>query len=243
MFGTFAVWLHGQAVNGWRSGKAKSVLRYLLAHRDRPVSKEALQEMLWPSTDPELARRNLHQAVYTLRRNLRPFAPGVDLVLFEHDCYLLNADVPIWRDIDAFEAHTRSGRRHEQAGDPGNAIAEYRSAIDLYVGDYLEDAPYDDWTIVSRNRLRIVFVEATHHLGDLLVAHGDLDEAIGVSQRMLHFDPADEVAHRRIMSCQHARGQRSLAIRQYWTCVHAVRGQFDLPPSAETSSLFRLIQS
>jgi DNA-binding SARP family transcriptional activator len=242
MLGSFTVLLGGHSVNEWRSAKAKSVLRYLLAHRDRPVAKEALQEVLWPEADPEVARRNLHQAVYTLRRNLRPYAPGIDLVMFERDCYMLNAVVRISCDVDAFEANAASGRHRELAGDPDQAAAAYQQAVRLYVGDYLEDAPYDEWTIVTRNRLRIAFVETAHRLGDLLLARGSDEEAITVSQRLLHFDPADEAAHRRIMKSQHARGQRNLAIRQYQTCVEAVRGQLDLPPSAETIALLRVIR-
>jgi DNA-binding SARP family transcriptional activator len=126
---------------------------------------------------------------------------------------------------------------------PAEAAVEYQQAFDLYLGDYLEDSPYDEWTIVTRNRLRMNFVEIAHRLGDLRLVQGSADEAISVSQRLLELDPADEAAHRRIMSCQHARGQRNLALRQYRTCVDAVRDEYELLPSPETTALFQIIRS
>jgi len=243
MFGTFVIELAGEEVGSWRGTKARSVLRYLVAHRERPVAKELLQEVLWPEIEPDVGRRNLHQAVYTLRQTLRRFEATSNLVLFEHDCYFLNPEIPLWCDVEAFEAGCVTGRRHEEAGRTLDAADAYRTCIGLYTGDFLEDASYDEWTMVQRNGLRMAFVEVAHRLGDLLMRRGATDEAIEVSQRLLSVDPADEAAHRRIMSCQHARGQRGLALRQYQACVDAVRLQYSLPPSSETAALLELIRS
>ena len=54
-------------------------------------------ELLWPEIDPEVGRRNLHQAVYSLRRTLRSASPAQHIV-FDNECY--PASTPSSRCVD-----------------------------------------------------------------------------------------------------------------------------------------------
>jgi DNA-binding SARP family transcriptional activator len=53
--GRFQVCVDWKRIDHWHSTKAKSVLKYLLAQKGRPVSKDVLMEAIWPGG--ELVRR------------------------------------------------------------------------------------------------------------------------------------------------------------------------------------------
>lgn len=72
--GPLMVSVDGQVVPGsrFKRQKALQTLAYLVAHRGRPVSREALIEVLWPGADPRQAGRNLRVILHDLRRGLDP---------------------------------------------------------------------------------------------------------------------------------------------------------------------------
>ena len=89
-FGPFRAFRRDQPVQEWSSRKGKSIFKYLIAHRDRPISKEVLMDLIWPETPPEAARNNLNVAIYGLRQSLRQAGLSESTILYQDDCYLLN---------------------------------------------------------------------------------------------------------------------------------------------------------
>ena len=65
--GNFEVQFNWKRYDRWHSLKAKSLLRYLVAQKNKPVPKEVLIETLWPECDPESGSNNLKSTVYALR--------------------------------------------------------------------------------------------------------------------------------------------------------------------------------
>jgi hypothetical protein len=49
-FGHFELLCDGEAIHLGRNGKALAILKYLLAHRTRPVSQDHLMGWLWPES-------------------------------------------------------------------------------------------------------------------------------------------------------------------------------------------------
>lgn len=108
----------------------------------------------------------------------------------------------------------------------------------MRVGDYLEDQPYEDWASAERDRLRLLYLEASNHLAELRLAHGDIDVALELTEGVLRFEPCDEVAHRRALRCHAATGNRALVVRHFRRYTDALRECLDLGPSAETEHLY-----
>ena len=52
-FSNFELEVDGKRVDKWHSLKAKSLLKFLLARKKKPVSKDVLIELLWPDCSPE----------------------------------------------------------------------------------------------------------------------------------------------------------------------------------------------
>lgn len=239
--GPFRVYQHDRLITDWNGLKGQSILKYLLMHKGKPITKDILMDVFWPDVEPGDTRRNLHQAIYSLRQTLRRKQSDLRPILFRNDCYLLNPELIVWLDFEEFEKHVQAGRRLEAAGQPAEAMAEYSIAEGLYQGDFLEEDLYEDWPSVQREHLRIFYLDVVDHLSEYYVQQGQYTAAIALCQKVLAQDNCYEQAHRRLMRCYLGLGQRHLAVRQYQTCVEALREELDLTPSEETVALYRRI--
>jgi DNA-binding SARP family transcriptional activator len=235
--GPFQVYLDDQLVEEWPGHKALSVFKCLLLNRRRRMLKDVLYEAFWPELDPEACRRNLHQAIYSLRHALRRHWPDIPCLLFEDDCYVLNPELEIWVDAEEFDEHVIAGERLEASRRPDAAMAEYGVAEALYCGHLFEECLYEDWVGIERERLRSAHMHIAGRLADMFIERHDYSAAIVLCQKALILDRCDEGAHRRLMQCYVAQGQRHLALRQFRACAEALRADFDLAPSEETIAL------
>jgi DNA-binding SARP family transcriptional activator len=225
----------------WSSLKGQSILKYLVTHKGGPIAKDILMDVFWPKVELGDARRNLHQAIYSLRQTLRREQPDIQLIQFKKDCYLLNSELDIWLDFDEFERHVQVGQRLETAGRLAEAMAEYSLAEGLYQGDFLKEDLYEDWPRLQRDHLRSLYLDIADRLSEYYVQQGEYTAAIALCQKVLAQDNCYEQAHRRLMHCYLGLGQRHLAVRQYQNCVEALREELDLTPSEETVALYRCI--
>jgi DNA-binding SARP family transcriptional activator len=237
--GVFRVYHKDRLISDWNGLKGQSVFKYLLFQRKRPIAKDVLMDMFWPDMGPEAARRNLHQAIYSLRQSLKQRATKQQYIIFENDCYALNPAINIWLDFEAFERHGRNGRRLEAQDAVAEAMAEYGIAEGLYQGDFLEDDLYEDWTSQPREQFRNLYLEVTGRLSEYYLRQKEYSGAIALCQKVLARDSCHEPAHRRLMRCYQAQRQRHLAVRQYHTCREQLKQELDLLPAPETEALYR----
>jgi len=122
--------------------RARSVLEYLVLHRDRPVPKEVLMDHFWPEATPAAARNSLNVAIHGLRRFLREHDGCSGHVVFRNHSYLLDPDLRMWVDLDEFHARLAAARRCRRWGREDEELAELEAAEALGTGDLFEDDPY-----------------------------------------------------------------------------------------------------
>jgi DNA-binding SARP family transcriptional activator len=236
--GPFRVYRNEQLVANWLSLKGQAIFKYLITHQGTPITKDMLMEVFWPEADPEAARRNLHQAIYSLRQTLKQGQPDFQPIQFENDCYQLNPELKVWLDCTQFEWHAQAGQRLEAAGQWPEAAVEYSLAEELFRGDFLEEDLYEDWTALPRERWRNMYLNIADRLSEYYFQQGEYAAAITLCQKILAQDNCHEQAHRRLMECYQIQGQRRLAVRQYQLCVQTLRTELDVPPSVETQTLY-----
>jgi len=123
-------------------------------------------DIFWPDAEPETARNNLNVAMHSLRQALRTviFLP---VIVFENGAYSLEPNLQVWLDVEEFERCVRAGQRLEARDQLTAAVAEYETAISLYQGDFLEQNPYEEWTILDRERLRGAYLDTLDHLSQI----------------------------------------------------------------------------
>lgn len=239
LLGPFRLFRAGRPLESWAGGaKASRVLCYLLSQRGRSVHREALIDIFWQDADPQQARRNLNQTIYVIRKATRTHRDSSEYVLYQNDCYAINAHLGLWCDVDQFESRIGSGRSAERQNETTHAIAAYEQATALYSGDYLEDQPYADWAAAERDRLRLLYLDGLNHLADLRLAHHEVEAALELTESVLRREPCDEVALRRALRCHALAGNRALVAQRYHRYIQDVQHELGLPPSPETDDLY-----
>ncbi len=237
LLGRFRVMVNDTPVNDWPSSRGRALFKYLLTHRDPWPSREALMEVFWSGAAPEAARNNLHVALHGLRRALR-MAGDTPVVVLERDSYRMHPDLRVWVDVDEFDRHVHAGHQLEVAAELAGAMAEYELALSLYQGDFLADDPYEEWPVITRERLNLTYLDTVDRLSQLYYSQGRYASCVTLCQRVVERDPCREDAHRRLMRCYSRQGQLHLALRQYQICVEALRAELGIDPAAETTALF-----
>lgn len=241
LFGEFRASLNGKPIKRWPHGKGQQIFKYLLLHRSTPVRKERLMETFWPDIDIRAARNNLNVSIYYLRQDLSRYHKRFQFVLYQDDCYLLNPELSLWADAEAFDKAIRQAHRHLAKHETALATAAYRDAEALYKGDCLQGET-TDWATLTTQAYRTRYLEIISHLGEQLFADGDYQGCAEWWQKAIAFDNCDERAHRHIMQCYLKAGHRQLALRQYHLCVESLHKELGLEPSAKTQEVLAQIR-
>lgn len=238
LLGRFRLFLRGRAIQVWPGSKTQRIARYLFGQHGRVAPRDQLIEWFWPDVDLETGRRNLHQAIYSIRKALRSGDEDEQIVVYANDAYSISTDRGLWSDVAAFESHANAGRAAERDGRIPEALESYSIAEETYTGDFLEDTPYEEWTQVERDRLRLLYIDIACRLADLALACGDVERSLDVSRRILRREPCDEASHRRALRCYAALGNRSQIMQQYSVCREALASRLGLEPARETAQLY-----
>ena len=240
MLGDFAMTIGDKSVK-LASSKGLTLLKYLLLHHRRTITRDVLMDTFWPDAGVDMARNNLNVAMHGLRKSLRDIV-SLPIIRFEDGAYSLEPNLQLWLDIDEFQKCVKSGQQFEVLDHLTEAVAEYEAAVSLYQGDLLEQNPYDEWTVLDRERLRIVYLETLDRLSHIYFTQERYTACRTVCQLILVQDRCREDAHCLLMRCYSRQGQNHLALRQYQVCVEALRDELDVEPGPATAQLANSIR-
>lgn len=247
--GLFRVWINGEPLPNvvWKREKAQRLFQFLITVRLNDhhlvMPKERIVAELWPTLDEERADRDFKVALNALNDALQPDRSARSLSTYISRsglAYGLDPDADLTIDAAEFRDGLKQAARLE-ASDPDGAIAAYRAAIDLYAGEYLPDALYEDWSSLERERLHTLYLSGAMRLATLLLPRGGYQEAIDLCQSALMLDRYWEEAYRIMMLIHALRGNRPLALRAYEQGREALRDGLDLEPMAGTTALAQAI--
>ncbi|WP_327343111.1 AAA family ATPase [Streptomyces europaeiscabiei] len=231
-------------------GKALELLGYLLIHRDRMHTREAVSELLWPDFEPGAARKYLRQTLWRLNTAMQDRSnehgeagdAAGELVVVDPHRVRINPAASCWLDVDAFEeshAKVRDTPGHALSDDQAHMV-EY--ALGLYRGDLLATW-YHEWCRHERDRLRDAYLAMLDQLMGHCEARGLYARGVGFGQAVLRHDAAREHTHRQLMRLHYAAGDRTAALRQYERCTSVVSQEFGVGPSADTTVLYEHIRA
>ncbi|MHB9862035.1 AfsR/SARP family transcriptional regulator [Streptomyces sp. YIM S03343] len=237
LLGSLNVSVDGVPAEGWNGHRTRSLLAFLATHRDPWPHREALMDAFWPDSAPEAARNSLGVALHQLRQTLRT-ATGDPVVVFSCGTYRLCPGLGLWLDCDEFELWLRTARDAEDRGDNTVAVTDYEQALALYRGEFLAESPYEEWSALYRERLRLAHLDALARLSELHFTTGRYVPCADLCRRLVELDPCRESAHRRLMRCLSRIGQPHLAILQFRSCVKALEAELGISPQRETAALY-----
>jgi DNA-binding SARP family transcriptional activator len=174
---------------------------------------------------------------------LRQSDASCSYILFQNDAYLINPELTIWIDYEAFLDHFHNAQRFANCGQIEKSLHEMRSAESLYQGELFEDDPYDEWVAPQRHTLHNHYIEIIDFLSRHAFSEQDYATCIMFCKKQLLVDTCCEDAHRRLMQCYVALAQHYLAMRQYHECVEQLQLNLDVAPSPKTVELYEEIRA
>lgn len=237
--GGFRVWRRDEAIDpgAWGREKAVHLFQFFVTVRRRFLHKEEIIDRLWPELDAETGDRDFRVALNAVLRVTEPERgrrAEPTIIRRQGLAYGLDPE-QAWIDADEFEARVASGNRALTEAH-ARAIGHYQAAAALYVGEYLPDQRYADWTTAERERLHTLALGALTTLASLLVERSPL-ESLRLTQRVLALEPVWEEAYRVQMRAYLAQGNRAMALRTYDQCVTVLAQEFGVEPLPETRRL------
>jgi DNA-binding SARP family transcriptional activator len=242
LFGKFTAHYDAGLLKGIDASKDQELLSYLLIHRGRPHSREALATLLWGDTSTEKSKKYLRQALWHLHAALNSNGNGTDVLMVDHDWLSLNPRSNLWTDVSDFEraftaAEGVAGRQLD-----AEKAQSLKDAVTLYSDDLLPGY-YQDWVLFERERLQNMYLLMLDKLIVYLQFHGEYEVAQGYGVTILRYDPARERTHRQLMHLYSLAGDRTSALRQFERCALALKQELGVRPERKTVELYEGIKS
>jgi DNA-binding SARP family transcriptional activator len=242
LLGELRVAFSDRPVEVWASGRGRAVFEYLVVNHHGRVRRDRLMSVFWPEVSPDAARNSLNVAIHGLRQSLRAVVGDTPVVIYRDQAYFIEPTLNIWVDVEDFEEQLKAAHQHLASAEPVKAEAAFEAATWLYQGEFLADDPYEEWAIVTREHLRLCYLDALDRLGVLRLDSGDYVGCIAVCLKLLGYDSCREDAHCRLMRCFSRQGQVQLALRQYHSCVATLRKELGVAPAPSTTELFERLR-
>ena len=134
-------------------------------------------------------------------------------------------------DADRFIRQAERGLKLWKGGDRAAGRSVLEAAEAIYVGDFLEEDLYADWSVTIRVECRSTYLQIAEVLATAFTDEGDHDGASRLYLRILERDEFHEPAHLGLVMAMSSLGRHGAARRLYGQYVSRMR-ELDVEPAA-----------
>lgn len=241
--GQFRAVITDQVLDVWPSRKGKSLFAYLCYHGTKPIFKDALMDVFWPKSMADSARNSLNVLIHGIRKRLQQLDATKEYILFRNECYCINPDIEVWSDVDELKSLWRKAQATEKSQSLEAAVKYHEQIASIYLGDFMPDDLYEDWSNLERENLKEIFLVALEKISENRFRIGNLAEAISLCKAILERDNCREEIYRRLMCCYQRLGRRDKALMVYRKCVQCLKTELDVGPTSSTTELYTKIKT
>ncbi len=224
LLGQFDVRTEGKRVLiASRSGQ--SLFAFLVLYAGAEHRREKLAGMIWPDTSDDIARKNLRQELWRIRKAITAHQAGnPDYLNADEFSVTFNPDAGYWLDVAALE---------KSDDNPESLI----SSLSLYRGELLPGF-YAEWMLLERDRVQGIFETKCGALLEHLIQEKRWKQMQEWADRWIALGQTPEPAYRALMIAAAAQGDSAKLALAYERCVEALRNDLGVDPSPETRALF-----
>ena len=203
------------------------ILAALVLAEGRAMSVESLIDVVWMDFPPSTARRQIHNAIWILRKHVP--------VVAEANGYRLPAD-DIETDVRQFNEATGLARAATATGRVVPAVEHLEAALRLWRGAAL--AGCESLVLAAKaTNLDEQRLEAILQHVDLRLRSGSHQDVIGELTELVATHPTREGLVARLMTALHETGRRADALAAYQQLRSRLAEQLGIDPAAELQQL------
>ena len=241
LFGHSEARYDDQVFEGFPNQQPWLLLCYLILHHDRLLPREQIASMFWGDASTRRSLKRLRGALWRLRTMLRSEGVESEGYLRVTETSIGFAPTRTWYvDTRAFEDTAMSLRNLSGRDLTLESAAELARAVGLYTGELLEGV-YEDWCIIERERLNVLYITSLSQLASFHEANGTYEAGMAYAAKILSLDETREMIHRQVMRLHWLWGDRSGALQQYRRCVQILQDELQVAPMEETRQLYQQI--
>ena len=161
-------WRGKQIAGGIKGRESQSVyfLQCLIHNREKGVSRNQLEELLFGDRDVSDIHHAMRSILYNTRKKLRQAGlPEVDYIYQKNGLYYWNDSIPVKEDAKEFE---RLYRQVKETGDPDKQLKYLLEACEYYTGEFLPRQAGTLWVSQEARRYQGMFFYCVEQAAILL---------------------------------------------------------------------------
>jgi DNA-binding SARP family transcriptional activator/predicted ATPase len=251
LLGGFSVSRDGNPLTGFESERVRALLAYLAVEASRPIQRGFLAGTFWPDHAERRARQNLSQALYNLRNLLGDREAPDPYLIVTKNILQFNASSHHLVDVTEFVTLLSRCKHHDHQDIVGcdSCLVWLENALELYQGEFLagfslsDSSAFDEWCLVTRERLHRQVLWAAHALVDHLEKRGEYQRALDHAWHLVEWDPYGESAMGALLRLLVANDQHNLALTKYREFQRLLADELDVEPSQELNTLFQRLRT
>ncbi|TGJ98495.1 transcriptional regulator [Leptospira langatensis] len=217
--------------------KLLKLIKLLLVRYGKGIHKEELLENLWPGMSEKNALNSLHALLFRLRKILG----NPEAVVFAEDRLYFHPEL-VEADFVEFEREYEKGGKLLRNKKEEEAISAYRSAQELYKGDFFEFDLYFPESELKREYLRKNLIEIYKCLCEFAQRSGDAPSLLSDSESWIRLDDLDERAWRFHFESLQLLDRKNEALRKFEDMKKILKKELGVEPDQETVSLIEKIR-
>lgn len=231
-FNEFSVYKNEEPVK-WKTAKVKELFAFFITHLNTYVNRDTIINTVWPEYDYGKAKIQLHTCISHLRKTLNTIGFTQSL-FFSNQGYTLELDNFY---CDAIEFERLIERRTIVNKD---TISELENAIQLYIGDYMENNDYA-WASTKTQSLREKLLQVLQKMINYYSKEKEYDKKRKYLHILLKYNPYSEHALRQLMLHYSEIGNRGDAIKVYHDFLSTLQTDLGILPDQTTLKLYETI--
>lgn len=249
LLGAFRVQRDGKPVTGFQTNKTRALLAYLAAEAQWPHQRAHLAGLLWPEWPEDQARTYLRQALATLQRILDGSGAPTPFLLTTRDTIQFNPASDIWLDVAVLSEAFANLPRLAASISSQEHVTPIAEAVARYSGNFLEGffldgcSAFEEWQLLTRERLQRQVVEALGLLLQWYERAGDLAQATRYAWQRVELEPLSEEGHQQLLRLLARRGESNAALAHYARYCRLLQEELEAAPSPATAALVAQIRA
>ena len=217
------------AIDEWRTGKTRDLLRLLALSAGHPVLPSRLVEKLWPDVAEERRRNSLRTAASQIRRTM-----GTNCVVRQADGLVLR---DAWVDAVQFLEDARKVHVFARDAQHEQVLALTGSGEQIYRDDFRAYDQDSAWARAEREHLQRIRHEMLCDAAAAALELGRFREALDLAADAVRLDRGSETAHRSLMRAHAELGEIGSALRVFESYRAHLAEELGADPSPQTREL------